>query len=167
MPNCQKCYRPFPNRILVDGEEKNLSSRIRCLKCSPFGEHNTSPITPRKGVRIGQNTRCSCCNRKYIYDKGKGHKALVCNSCVGNAKRKNLKERAVALKGGKCQKCGYDKCLAALEFHHRIKRHKKFGIAQATSLKWSKVQRELKKCDLLCANCHKETEYGDIQNGQD
>lgn len=25
---------------------------------------------------------------------------------------------AIAYKGGKCQICGYDKCVGALEFHH-------------------------------------------------
>lgn len=25
---------------------------------------------------------------------------------------------AIAYKGGKCQCCGYDKCIQALEFHH-------------------------------------------------
>jgi hypothetical protein len=24
----------------------------------------------------------------------------------------------IGIKGGKCEKCGYDKCLDALEFHH-------------------------------------------------
>jgi excinuclease UvrABC ATPase subunit len=58
----------------------------------------------------------------------------------------------------KCVKCGYDKCVAALEFHHRDPATKKFTIAQAVSMGYSKnrIQQEIAKCDVLCANCHRE-----------
>lgn len=77
-----------------------------------------------------------------------------------NEGRKRLKKDAVAYKGGKCQVCGYNKCVAALHFHHRIKVDKKFhlSITQKTSL--ISVKDELDKCDLLCANCHAEIEHG-------
>ncbi len=66
------------------------------------------------------------------------------------------KKRAVDYKGGKCQNCGYSKCLKALEFHHRDPKKKRFTIARLTNPEWSKIRKELDKCDLLCANCHRE-----------
>lgn len=38
-----------------------------------------------------------------------------------------LKVKAVEYKGGKCQKCNYSSCIAALIFHHRDPKEKRFG----------------------------------------
>ena len=72
--------------------------------------------------------------------------------------RKNLKKRAIALFGGKCVLCGYDKCVEALEFHHLDPEQKDISISSmyASPQSWQKVVSELKKCALLCANCHRE-----------
>ena len=73
-------------------------------------------------------------------------------------KRLDLKERSIAYLGGKCALCGYDKCPAALDFHHPDGREKDFSISSKTS--WKAIQTELSKCDLLCANCHREVHAG-------
>lgn len=77
------------------------------------------------------------------------------------------KIRAVDYKGGKCIKCGYDKCYDALEFHHRNMDEKEFSPSKLVrNNKWETVKKELDKCDLLCSNCHKEIhhiELGDFQ----
>ena len=70
--------------------------------------------------------------------------------------RRRTKEKAVFYKGGKCQQCEYDKCIAALEFHHRDPAAKEFRLSSGKTRNWDKVQKELDKCDLLCANCHRE-----------
>ena len=64
---------------------------------------------------------------------------------------------AVAYKGGKCEVCGYDRCIDALEFHHNSFSGKKFGIsAKGYTRSWKKVAKELDKCAMICANCHRE-----------
>ena len=73
-------------------------------------------------------------------------------------KRLALKERAIAYLGGKCQICGYDRCPAAFDFHHIDAREKDFSIS--TSMNWERIQAELDKCSLLCANCHREVHNG-------
>lgn len=72
--------------------------------------------------------------------------------------RRKKKEWAIEYKGGKCQNCGYNKCAAALTFHHRESDKKEFGFAQSTGFcrSYAKLKKELDKCDLLCANCHTE-----------
>lgn len=70
--------------------------------------------------------------------------------------RKRQKEKAVEYKGGKCEKCGYNKCITALEFHHKDPDEKEFSFSKYANNSWDKVQPELDKCALLCANCHRE-----------
>jgi len=76
-------------------------------------------------------------------------------------RRKLLKVKAVEYKGGKCVECGYDKCIAALEFHHLDPEKKEFNLGvRGLTRSWKKIKNELNKCVLLCANCHREIEYG-------
>ncbi|WP_309712270.1 hypothetical protein [Armatimonas sp.] len=73
--------------------------------------------------------------------------------------RRERKARLVAQCGGKCALCGYDRCVAALEFHHRDPATKRFNLGKDNLLKaWNMVLEEAAKCDLLCANCHRELE---------
>ena len=73
--------------------------------------------------------------------------------------RKTLKEKLVEYKGGKCEKCGYDKCITALEFHHLDPNEKEFGIGCNGVLSFEKCKKEVDKCILVCANCHREIHY--------
>ena len=80
--------------------------------------------------------------------------------------RHRLKERAVYVLGEKCQCCGYDKCLSALEFHHIDPDIKEFSFCENTNRSWESVRSELKKCILVCANCHREIHSNLISNLQ-
>ena len=51
-----------------------------------------------------------------------------------------------------CYQCG-EKHPAALCFHHH-KKNKLFSIGNATHYKWSTIVRELRKCFVMCHNCH-------------
>ena len=73
-------------------------------------------------------------------------------------RRLELKERAVAYLGGRCSICGYAKCPSAFDFHHVDAATKDFVISSKSS--WEAVEPELKKCLLLCANCHREVHAG-------
>ena len=83
------------------------------------------------------------CKNKYYVDK----------------RRKTLKQKAVAYKGGRCVLCGYDKTLEALSFHHV--EGKDFGIAsRGHTRSWERVRQELDTCILVCQNCHAEIHAG-------
>lgn len=70
--------------------------------------------------------------------------------------RKDLKELLIQIAGGKCSSCGYSKCIQALQFHHNGDEKKSNNIS---NLRRSAAIEEIKKCDLLCANCHAERHY--------
>lgn len=72
--------------------------------------------------------------------------------------RRKIKENMVASMGGCCQICKYNKCQSALEFHHVDPNEKdiSFSKIRANNKSWEKIEKELEKCILLCANCHRE-----------
>ena len=92
--------------------------------------------------------------------EGRGYyRCTKCRSAAVAKRRSDLKEKAAAYKGGKCEKkdCGYDKCIAALEFHHLDPSQKDFAIGyQGQSRSWQRIKTELDKCVLLCCRCHRE-----------
>ncbi len=75
------------------------------------------------------------------------------------AKTKAFKEKCVEYLGGECKLCEYNKCIAALDFHHRDPKTKKFEVSRSGVVFSERVREELDKCDLLCSNCHKELHY--------
>ena len=75
-------------------------------------------------------------------------------------KERGLKRKyeIIQERGGSCELCGYNKNMAALEFHHKDPNEKDFGIDMRTfsNTKLETLKLELDKCKLLCANCHRE-----------
>lgn len=98
----------------------------------------------------------------------------VCSDLLRNTRKYMQKKAMVQYKGGCCVKCGYNKCLNALDFHHVNSEEKDFTIAQkfGFSLKTgltNEIKLELDKCILVCSNCHREIhsfKYGDIEHKQ-
>jgi hypothetical protein len=79
-------------------------------------------------------------------------------------RRRKLKSLAVELKGGKCQICGYNKYVGALDFHHLNGESKDFDLStRGLTRSWEKIKDEADKCILVCANCHREIHGGLIR----
>lgn len=76
--------------------------------------------------------------------------------------RNRRKKSFVNALGGKCQKCGYNQSLSALDFHHLDSKTKKYNISDLLRNPKSIdiIGEELKKCVLLCKNCHCELHDG-------
>lgn len=90
-----------------------------------------------------------------------GYRCLACRAEAVTRRRRKVKAILVEEAGGRCISCGYDKCVAALEFHHLMRTEKRFApsaLGVARSLE--KARAEASKCVLLCANCHAEVEAG-------
>lgn len=73
--------------------------------------------------------------------------------------RKRRKNNLVQVCGGKCSICGYNKTNSALEFHHIFPENKEFNISIG-SHSLIKDLEEVKKCILVCSNCHREIHDG-------
>lgn len=156
MKTCKKCGNRIPNYIWIDGIRRSLSKRRYCLDCSPFGKWNNRTL--ENTTNEDDKSTCVSCGKIYIYSRKRRDTRELCSSCKSNNSRFVRKIKAVEYKGGKCSKCGYDKCLGALQFHHVNPSEKEFSIGGAHCVSWERVLKELDKCILVCANCHVEME---------
>ena len=76
------------------------------------------------------------------------------NSNYMSEHRKNVKEKIIELLGGKCIECTYNKSHRALHPHHLS--DKEFAIGgNGAYNSLEKILKEIKKCILLCSNCHR------------
>ena len=113
-----------------------------------------------------KSCKCGESNPNNFFKK-KGDRAWhICKACYklkyGRMRLERVhkvKEECVAYLGGKCSKCGYDKCIAALEYHHKNPEQKDPNWKKMRLLKLEKIKEELDKCVLLCSNCHKEEHW--------
>lgn len=101
--------------------------------------HGTS-----RHVRRDGGFRCARCRVEHVADK-----------------RRRIKRQLVLEAGGRCALCGYDRCAAALQFHHLDRTTKRFALSQdGVARSMAEARDEAAKCVLLCANCHAEVESG-------
>ena len=104
----------------------------------------------------GSRKYCFECSPSYQKGDSQGRSKSI------TAIRRALKAELIKRKGGKCEKCGYDKCQTALEFHHVNPNEKDFDIGNITggyNVNIEKAFNEITKCVLLCSNCHHEFHY--------
>ncbi len=101
------------------------------------------------------NCPCGETKSKNFY----GRKTRICKTCHNQytiQKGQEKKAKGVELLGGKCQSCGYHKCIQALEFHHTDPKKKDVNFVSFRGWSWERIKKELKACELLCSNCHAE-----------
>lgn len=156
MRKCKRCNKNFPYKTKIDGATKNLSSRSYCLECVPWksgnrfgGSHDSAP---------GTYKNCLTCGREKTY------KGSFCNTCVSRKRRLDTKKKAIELLGGKCNRCGWDKHPAGLEFHHKDD-NKEFSVSDNLNKKWDVIKAEVLKCELICSCCHHIHHAGPISRG--
>jgi transposase len=97
----------------------------------------------------------------FSLDRDGVFRCMACRVVAVAARRRRVKEILVAEAGGCCRICGYDKHVAALQFHHVDPVTKRFGVGGSGSTRGlAALREEAAKCVLLCSNCHAEVEVG-------
>lgn len=80
------------------------------------------------------------------------------NDTARRKRRQHRKSKLIALKGGRCERCLKSFHPSVYEFHHRNPDQKEVGLNKGVigDRNWAWVLQEAEKCNLLCANCHRE-----------
>ena len=146
---CQFCGKEF--------EAKRCDTKY----CSRSCQGKASRQRLKEGINALEHI-CPKCGKTFIV-KDHAFNRRYCYECMpqipenGAQIRKIMKQWAVEYKGGKCQICGYNKCIEALELHHTNPAEKDFNLSDRNiPLDWEVIKKELDKCILVCANCHRE-----------
>lgn len=115
-----------------------------------------------KELQGSQRLYCSntCKQKGHREDEKKNPNTTFAQEIRGMRRKLKLIEEM----GGKCQICGYDKNISALEFHHKDPTQKDFQLdaRKMSNTKWETLVEEAKKCDLVCANCHREIHHPEM-----
>lgn len=117
-----------------------------------------------------ETKQCSICGlEKPLTDfafrnKTKGTYRTNCRQCQSEIMKAHYdrnKEILDKTKEGKsCAKCGYNRCVEALEYHHTDPNSKIDTVAHlATHSNIEAALAEIEKCSILCANCHREYHF--------
>ena len=119
-----------------------------CTKCGkelPIEDFNWR--SKKNGTR---RSECKTCHTDFMKEVYENKKKTVSEI------KKNLK----------CAKCGEEREYC-LDFHHIDPNEKENTIARMTSNNYrlDAVLNEIKKCIVLCSNCHREFHYFQEQDG--
>jgi 5-methylcytosine-specific restriction endonuclease McrA len=134
---------------------------LRKVRGRPPDPNRRCPVETRECQRHG-NTEFAY----YSAGPERGYR-WKCKRCVGEAVTRRLqkvKRTLVEEAGGRCCVCGYEVCIINLHFHHVVPRTKAFSMTVAMGKSIAKLRAEMKKCVLVCANCHGEIEAGMIES---
>lgn len=112
-----------------------------------------------KELQGNQRKFCSGACKQKSHWKEKKTQSNTYHSQTIRALSRKLKY--VNLLGGCCSVCGYNKNLAALEFNHLDPSLKLFqlDVRRFSNTNEKTLLEEVNKCNLLCANCHREHHY--------
>src|ERR1700689_195890 len=90
-----------------------------------------------------------------------GYRCAKCRAEAVARRRRKVKRILLDEAGGACRLCGYDRCVAALHFHHLEPAEKRFTLSHRGGARpLESARAEASKCVLLCSNCHVEVEAG-------
>jgi len=95
---------------------------------------------------------------KYIaYQKEYRNKNRELVAQKTRAKREARQLEAIAMLGGKCQRCNQEFDPVCYDFHHIDPTQKEVTIGENMLIGEDRFFTEVKKCILLCSNCHRLT----------
>ncbi len=108
--------------------------------------------------------KLTCAKHGVVEHVLEGRGSYRCCGCRADAVtdwRRRVKRTLIAEAGGRCIHCGYDRCPAALQFHHLDPATKSYSLShQGVTRSLARARAEARKCVLLCATCHAEVEAG-------
>ena len=149
---CLKCEREKPAMQFYSG-----NSRRRSLLCEDCKEKS---LERERRLGIARGIKRYWKNPEYYRTQRR---------VMDRARREETKTEMIIAMGGKCQDCDLQLSehwpVACFDFHHL--HDKQVNISRITkNIQRNRLLEELKKCELLCSNCHRRRHYNRTKNEQ-
>lgn len=151
--NTPSVKREDIKKLLEEGHTKRKIADILGVSYATIKKHSTG----LKSIVSNTKYQCRTCpttGKENFYSES----AYKCKTCWNKYTVKKGKDKIQAYMesrgGAQCSRCGYDRYVGALDFHHRDPAQKDPTWSRGWSL--DKLKKELDKCDIVCANCHRE-----------
>lgn len=127
-----------------------------CTKCRI--EKSSDLFPQRKISKDGRASWCRACYKKNWdnrYYENHAHYRNSHNLSRNKIREQNARKIFEYLEKHPCVKCGESDPIV-LEFDHRDRSDKIGNISNLiTDSSWERIEIEIQKCDVLCANCHR------------
>lgn len=127
--------------------------KCRCEVCKTWCRENTREYRDRNRERFREQ-------RRLEYASNPDRFKSLTKERVDKMRR--LVDRYKMMCG--CLRCGFKEHPRALQLHHRDPAAKSFTVSISLGRARKVVMAEIRKCDVLCANCHAIVEAGNDGN---
>lgn len=131
---------------------------LRKCKCgtTAFTLEELIKFTKDKKGKYGRSNLCALCAKNKRLKWAKNNRDKV-NKDQQDRKQNN-KIKSIRYCGSKCTRCNLEyngKNASVFDFHHLNPQHKEFKPSDLMRYQWDVIEKEINKCVLLCANCHR------------
>ena len=137
----------------MDIEEKRKRQRAATQRWRERNPEKVKEADRRPRIRIYDPTKGKICRKRRLLQPG--YRERINKQAIDRYRKIKEFLNQYKLEKG-CNDCGYRVHPAALEFDH-INGSKDFNVAFAKSI--SHAKKEIKKCVVRCANCHRIRHY--------
>lgn len=122
----------------------NINKQKALDKCQKLDQH--------------QSLKCNTCNQEKEPTEFRRSGKNICKTCFYAYQQQRWIDRkiwAIEYLGGRCKDCGETKHWVTYDFHHRDPSTKELDWTKMRLRSKETLTKELDKCDLLCACCHR------------
>jgi hypothetical protein len=162
---CESCHRFFPYYVLdLSHRDPNTKS-----KHSRSNRNNIYSVTGARRLLTLCDVLCAVChrirtseNKDHLHNfvsppKGRTGKQKPCFYRKLERRRQNLVSAIDKAKTDKpCTDCGDFYPAVAMDFDHLENKEINISKIRSTNVTIGSLNRELAKCEIVCANCHRE-----------
>lgn len=166
--NCHYCLTKTGALPLTDRSDnllKRRTTRSLSVKCSYCGEEKSEDLFYRISSK---KSKCKACHSRYVqqYLKARPEKSKKNREYAKKSKPRRRKLAQVFLtwiKQAPCMDCGVQYPPYVMDFDHREPKASAkdavSALASRAAVSGGRLMEEIYKCDLVCANCHRERTY--------
>jgi hypothetical protein len=163
---CKICEKELGNRNKSGYCSKCRSKNTpRCKLCGKItcvnGDHKCSNVD-LQGERYCEI--CNCVLKNSNWERW----SKICRKCSKRKWRrieKDQRKQLILDWGGKCKVCGYNKCVAALNFHHKDSSEKyEWNVKGKAGASIREIKSHPERFELVCVRCHVEIHHPEELN---